>query len=131
MAASLTASRESSRESRLVLDLHRSRACLFQEPYGLGDVVRATEARIGVDHDRDRCGSGEDPGLLDELVTGEEPDVGHAERAGGEGRPREVDRVEARVFDELCGQCERCAHNAERLSSGLFAKGQAALGRGG
>ena len=67
---------------RLVLELDRSRTGRLEQPHRLFHVARPAEARVGIDDHRNRDSPGEDPRLLDELVAGEQPDVGNAERAG-------------------------------------------------
>jgi hypothetical protein len=104
--------------SAAVLELDRRGSRLLEQPHGLGHLVGPAEAGVGIDHERERRGPGEHARLLDELVTGEQADVGHAEGSGREGGTREIHGVEALLLDELGGQRERHTDDAERFRRG-------------
>ena len=115
---------------RLVFELDRCGPRRLEQPHRLLDVLRAAEARVGIDHDRDRDGPGQDPRLFDELLAGEEADVRYAEPAGRKRRARKIDRIEARLLDEPAGQCEGGTDDAEHLFGDGPAEGSPSGRRG-
>ena len=98
----------------LVFQLDRRRAGRFQPQHAVSDVVGTSKPSVGIDHQRDRDRPGQHAGLLHQLVEREQADVRNAERTGGEGRAREIDRAKSFPFDEFGGQRERRADDGDR-----------------